>query len=365
MHLLPIPVLYRILDRSFSDAKMNSDQFNQIVEFLFKCLDKRKREASILFTLFDFKQADCKIFGRLISNYSDVFDFTMINSKFLIETTSQLLNETNKLKIEFSEKIKDLNQIIQTQNENLNKLKIEFTEKINQMNRLIEIQNDNLIKMKKQEEENKKQVESLLNTINENNNKEREEFRSLFEKFKVQKEFGGLMKKFSSTENYQFNGIINYLQKNSSENISNILNITSSSCRYGSEQYQPQNVINYDDNISFLSEDVPNSWIRFDFKDHRIIPTSYTIKTSQRPCTDDCHPKSWVIEGSTDQNSWEVIDTVNDCSDLNGCTRIHNFGMKTQSINKFRYIQMRQTGKNWANKDFLAINSFELFGKLF
>ena len=45
----------------------------------------------------------------------------------------------------------------------------------------------------------------------------------------------------------------------------------------------------------------------FDFKDHKIIPTDYTLKSNSSSANVQ-KPKSWVIEGSNDNNSWEVID---------------------------------------------------------
>lgn len=42
-----------------------------------------------------------------------------------------------------------------------------------------------------------------------------------------------------------------------------------------------------------------NSWIKLDFKRHKIIPTDYTIRSFFRDKNGN-HPKSWVIEVSND-----------------------------------------------------------------
>ena len=91
-------------------------------------------------------------------------------------------------------------------------------------------------------------------------------------KNEVKKETG---QKFVPDNEKLFSGIINHIQKNKSENE---INITSSST-YGSN-YNPTNSILYEsrENI-FCSENKPNSWICFDFKDHFVIPTDYTIRT--------------------------------------------------------------------------------------
>lgn len=76
-------------------------------------------------------------------------------------------------------------------------------------------------------------------------------------------------------------GIIRYL-KNNSNRINDFINITvSSNNNEGSEQYHPKSVLLFDDiNKWFVSKNIKNSWICFDFKDHRVIPDSYLIRSA-------------------------------------------------------------------------------------
>lgn len=88
---LPIPVLYRILHHpKLSLNQLNEEEQNQIFEFLFKCLDKFKKEGSVLFSNLnlDIKHIKIDIFNRLFKDYSGIFDFSMIDLNFLIKTTS-------------------------------------------------------------------------------------------------------------------------------------------------------------------------------------------------------------------------------------------------------------------------------------
>ncbi|KAK8888270.1 hypothetical protein M9Y10_039335 [Tritrichomonas musculus] len=345
---LPIPVLYRILNRSVPKlSEIESEKQNQIIEFLFKCLDKHKRKASVLFSIIDFDNVNCFIFSRLIDHYSDVFDFGMIDSKCLMKTVSHLLSELNKLKFEFSSKIKELNQLVEDQKEIIKKEQL---------------------KMKEQEEINKKQFDSLLDTIREERQKERQEWQNSFNQIKeqTQKELENIKKRkqILYNDNQHFSGIVNYLRNNSSEDISSVINITASS-NLNKEKYIPNNLVLFNDNKkNFLSDNKQNSWFCFDFKNCRVILMNYTIRTARMPTTNDCHPKSWVIEGSIDNETWEKIDEVNDCSELNGESLVYTFTVKNQSSKEYQYIRMKQTGKSWSNQDYLAVDSFELFGIL-
>lgn len=107
--MLPIPVLYRIINKEqLNINSMDLTKQGQFIEFLFKCLDKHKRVASILFLNIDIENERVDILPRLLNFYSDVFDFNFINSKYLSKSASFLLNELKKLKIEMSNKIAEI-----------------------------------------------------------------------------------------------------------------------------------------------------------------------------------------------------------------------------------------------------------------
>lgn len=117
---------------------------------------------------------------------------------------------------------------------------------------------------------------------------------------------------------------------------------------------------------SFVSENKPNSWLLFDFKKNRIIPSHYTVRT--RSGCDCCHPATWVIEGSNDNSQWDVIDQQNDCPYLKGIRLVHTFEINKQDSKEYQYIRFRQTGKSanasGINDDHLVINSLEFYGSL-
>ena len=113
---LPVPVLYRIINNPrLNINSMNQTNQTQFIEFLFKCLDRYKREASVLFLNIDVANERIDLLSRLLYKYKDVFDFNMINSKFMMETSSQLLSELQKLRIEYSTKLDEIQNEFQKQ----------------------------------------------------------------------------------------------------------------------------------------------------------------------------------------------------------------------------------------------------------
>ena len=160
---------------------------------------------------------------------------------------------------------------------------------------------------------------------------------------------GGISFKY---ENNKFNGIINYLR--SQGDIQNLINFSSSSV-----EYPPQYSI--EKNNYFASENKPNSWVVLDFKKHRMIPTKYTIGSTNN----SYHPLNWTVEGSTDNVNWEIIDVQENCQSMDGNDVVQIFDIKKKNNVKYQYIRIRQTGPSSYNNNYFRFNSFEIFGTLF
>ena len=169
---------------------------------------------------------------------------------------------------------------------------------------------------------------------------------------------------FSKENGNDFSGIINHLRNKSINNIENEINFTSSGNTDSSENWLARNVSLFeDDNRYFYSANSPNSWICLDFKDHRVIPTAYTIRT--RHCgTNDRHLKSWIFEASKDNNAWKTLDEQKNCSYLNGNRFFHTFNINQNNTEEYKYFRIKQTGPNWFYDNYLIIDSFELYGTL-
>ena len=164
------------------------------------------------------------------------------------------------------------------------------------------------------------------------------------------------------TENNEFKGIINYLREKSGGNIVNEINFTASSNNNPNSSYwkDVHNIALFDDkNVGcYYTKDVQNSWICLDFKNHKVIPTDYTIKTADSP-----RPKCWIIEASNDNSTWDPIDVQNDCPYLNGSGYSHSFKISKPNSNEYRYIRIRQT-QIYNKYNHLGLRSFEIYGTL-
>ena len=110
------------------------------------------------------------------------------------------------------------------------------------------------------------------------------------------------------------------------------------------------------------------SWICFDFKEKRVELTGYSLKsysTNNPLGLSPCEPVQWVIEGSNDGSNWREVDRRN-TQDLKGKSIVKTYSCsvddKTES---FRFVRLRQTGKNVKGNDYLGLSAMEFFGTLF
>ena len=126
---------------------------------------------------------------------------------------------------------------------------------------------------------------------------------------------------------------------------------------------KPKNAAELGTDSCFFSKDDPDSWLCYDFKEWRVTPTSYSIRTA------NWHfPKSWVLEVSNDgsDGSWDVVDRRDDNHDNNDKRVTHNFPLSAPrlAIRGFRFVRLRQTGANHDGHHNLALTSLEIFGIL-
>ena len=144
--------------------------------------------------------------------------------------------------------------------------------------------------------------------------------------------------------------------------------VTASSCWGKGEE--PQNVVELGTDSCFQStNETPNQWVRYDFKERRVTLTSYSARSGRGN-----YPKSWVLEVSNEgcEQSWTVVDMQNGNFQLKGSNKpgaserlTGNFQIKKPTLGKFRYVRFRLTGKNFSGNDVLLLSSLELFGTLY
>ena len=189
---------------------------------------------------------------------------------------------------------------------------------------------------------------------------------------KKQKKNKGQFFKFDKNSEDQFKGIIHYLTEKCGGNVSDkgVVAVTSSSiCSdKGKDQdvFLPRNAVDFNDKSkNFVSRDLPDSWLLYDFKERKVRPTNYSIRSRANI---KCHnPKNWVIEGSNSgsHGDWEILDTQVDVSVLDGLDLVHTFDVKSDSDESFRFLRIRQNGKNHSGQNYFIICALEYYGYLY
>ena len=157
----------------------------------------------------------------------------------------------------------------------------------------------------------------------------------------------------------KLDGIIAYLTHECNGNVheKGIVNVTASGTDDG---LVPQNVVDLKSDHSFGSRYGENQWICYDFKDRRVTPTGYTVKTSKGYGCD--HLKSWVIEVSNDGDVWTEIDRRENNNDLQKSRVSVNFKISQVPSERFRFFRLRENGegcRSW------LIDCLEVFGTLY
>ena len=158
-------------------------------------------------------------------------------------------------------------------------------------------------------------------------------------------------------------GIIAHLTRECSGNVhqKGVVKVTASSS-HSFMGAKPENVVDLGTDSILYSKDRPNSWICYDFRGRRVVPTSYSIRSAEH----QLGPKSWVLEVSNagSEDSWVVVDARQNNEDLNARRVTRNFAISAPPSEAFRFVRLRQTGRNHDGDDTLVITTLELFGAL-
>lgn len=214
MFSLPIDVLYSILNNyNININNLNSEEQDKMVDFLFKCLDKKGKQASVLFLNLDLKNQRIDLLTKLVHHYKDIFDFNMINSTLNINSIYESMNNLSALKIEYSKKFDELNNQMNIKNQELNDKISDLTDLINSQQKQIKSLEEQL----KQKEEQLKQVEKNMNDKFDQQLKQTE--KSMNDKFdkqlkQIENKFAGQLKDLKEELPLSYECLnINYIKK--------------------------------------------------------------------------------------------------------------------------------------------------------
>ena len=183
------------------------------------------------------------------------------------------------------------------------------------------------------------------------------------EKKKEEKEICHLYE-YDGNPSHRFEGIIQHLRgpEKRNPNDTGIINVTSSStCSY----LYPKYAVDFDSDQYFYANGSLD-WLKYDFKDKKIRPTRYSIKT--RNDNDVQNPVNWCIEVSNtgEDSDWRIIDSRSGVTSVSKRNQSDTFDIQTRLTTEenYRYIRFRSTGNTSRNCTCLAISSLEYFGTL-
>jgi hypothetical protein len=135
---------------------------------------------------------------------------------------------------------------------------------------------------------------------------------------------------------------------------SGLVKVTASSV--SNPRYSPANAADLTSGSYFYSKGQENQWICYEFCKATVRLKKYAI----RSYWGDCHPKSWVVEISSDGSDWKEVDRQDGNKDLNAKNAVKSFSVR--KAERFRFVRLRQIGKNHRGNDSLAISALEIFG---
>ncbi|KAK8835519.1 hypothetical protein M9Y10_044361 [Tritrichomonas musculus] len=161
----------------------------------------------------------------------------------------------------------------------------------------------------------------------------------------------GKMFLFNGNKSESFHGIIHHLTKECGGNVSDKGVVSVLSCPERSSD-PGKNAVDFDTESNVITDNTINSFLVYDFKDKKVKPTNYSIR-SRSTSKGDFQLKNWVIEGSnTGQNDWKILDTQNNETCLDDKSVFHTFDIKEKlSDNEyFRFLRIRLTGPNTCSR---------------
>jgi hypothetical protein len=168
---------------------------------------------------------------------------------------------------------------------------------------------------------------------------------------------------FQFSNSDSMNGIVGFLTGECGGNVHDkgIVTAIASGILNNDQSYHPKFIADLETDTRFSSQPNLNSWVGYDLKERRILPTHYSMRSSNDK-KGWHHPRSWVIEISANGTDWRVVDEQNNIDTLDGPRQLFQNEISGSSFTRF--IRVRMTGKDSAGCDYLTFSAFEVFGLL-
>lgn len=168
--------------------------------------------------------------------------------------------------------------------------------------------------------------------------------------------YKGEKNKFDYVEGQEFEGIFNYLnnKNNGLANFKGLISISSN----GDKRNNAFDIINQNFDDYFYPQPNENSYIKFDFKDHKVSLNNYSLRSKNIFFNKLIN---WEIEGSNNDINWEKIDERHIQEWYNN-EYIANYSVNNHNF--YQYVQIRLRGPASSNDYLLALTQIEFFGEL-
>ena len=161
-------------------------------------------------------------------------------------------------------------------------------------------------------------------------------------------------------------GIIAFLNRQCRGNAHNAGLMDVTATQDGDQHSSASALTDIRSNTFYWSRNDPNAWVCYDFKEFRINPTNYTLKSGQG-YRGSQHLKSWLIEASVDGSQWFELDRRENTYDLNDSFAVQNFRITRPTRERYRYFKLREIGPDHGpyNTSVIILCAMEVFGTLY
>lgn len=265
----------------------------------------------------------------------ELFNYKYFTNVFNNKGTKEILNNFIEERKITNNKIKNLERIISEQEqkhqEEMNKNRNDVIDLINKMNSKFEEQSLLLHKLQKDHE--------LL----------QEEFKKQEIKLKVYEK---------QNQKQNLINIFESLSKNGNPYLTKSIDVETTDVNCG----KIQNLFDKSQSTEFRLQNQEKPYILIDFKDKRInFPKYYFSVPIESNRNYSGRPKTWIIEGSNDKNSWQLIDKkVNDES-LCQYGRKNTFNCQQINDNYYRFIRIQGIISH-TNNNYFMLSELEFYG---
>lgn len=332
---LNFPILYSIIEK-VKIKRPSSELFSndEFINFLFACLDKYERTASILFKDVDFKSLPMIYFQRLLSYDKSKFDPVFINGQLfrsIYDKQGEIVQKEEEIKLK----------------------EIQMEDRMNRFESLISSFEEKIRNLEEEKERMDREYRQQIIALNE---------QLQHVKMMNEKTFD-----YDQNRNNAFDGIINHLASECHGNVHDKRVVDVSMPSTNGNDYSAKNAANVNDQTNYAqSGNQENAYLKYDFVDRRVRLTHYSIRSRHDGYKGFYNLQHWVIEGSNTgtDDFWTVLDQRQNENCLDEKNAVGTFEIQFPNGIFYRYLRIRQTGKDTNGYNYLTLSALEFFGTL-